>query len=1364
MALQIVRNPPIPNGFHRGQFELPLDSSYTFTVTPNPYLEVGTGAHMNVSLPISSGNWEELPIDSPALEALYFRMVNPEFRLLYDASRHKFQDYLKSSCCRRLLRRSSDGGFVRLQEQVHECRYVCAFPNIYGCGLNGTQCALCATFTSQMKLKCANKVKLPSIADEHLFNGGAMFSEYLFTQFSRSLVAQVNALESATAQSNLRAIEVTKAMKRKHEDAVAKAAANGYRLGAMFGRQITVPRSIEGSPMYYKHFLEAAYAVVGKYGRGYDLFVTVVGDTNCPDVNNSMCTNKGKFARFHQHDLLARAFANKLRALEQDILDGGLLGPIVDYLRSIEYQRWGIPHAHFLAMLERKLELEDIDRICTVELPDLDSEEGSKTWQLMLKHNLIHICDPHICGGDANQSGCGCRKRCLNEPAESTHLTGDGRVVHRCITKECGGRYAEVNYVGSNTAMQGGRFTVDSRRVMPYNPYFLRKYELHICVKIITFNLKPDYAIKYPLKGHEFAYCQAISNKWLPNQAAAMKCAVRLGPEQCAIRLLCSDLHIIRHEHMSVRLNKIYVTEQHGTIIFREDANAASMDEAIEKGLAAKDHASEFFAVNARSTPGDLCRTLQFGEFPYYYLTNVSPWTPRVKAVAKPIVVIPTTLRPNHGEVYFMNLLLHSSHSCGKTSRTELRTVNRVVHPSYESAAASLGMITSPLFWDKSLYAHMALGPALLFDLFCNLIINQFVYVQARRNDTELTMLDGFFDAEGAWKKWWQWFVFPPDFEDELVLLHEFRRRLFANACQPDNFEAFLKCLDAYAAALQPSTLNELPDVDPDETSPSVAEYKWLYWPKSEAERIIRVKRLNDDVKQMSTSQHSAYERLVSALGHDSIQGDKSFFMDGRAGAGKSFVIDCVIEFCDTHNHIVLVCSSTGVNALNLRHCRTMHGMFSVPIDADAHSRSSIERGDSMADLIAAASALVYDESFVHSKYALEVVNKVCGDMRSNIESLFGGLLFLGCGDWRQTLPIADGVRGHEDSISMCLVNWEHWPDLTRLPLEGNMRLERCKLTMSKRARKRNQKFAAFLQKIGDGMTGSTLANAKFHSRKHVKLPSRILSDTREDLISTTFSDVFDALHDSPDLVVLEEKLTNAYASTSLLALTIKDTVELNDMMLQDVHSRLRKLNLCEAPVFSYDARDVECNVCYSRPTAEVLGAQVSGLPPFQLNLCIFSVVLLLRNVDLSRGLANGTRLLVLGLSEDFIKVKILSGKPGDTFYHQIRIITRMRCQRRKNGHRLSICQFPLTPAWAITIHKAQGQSVVRLGVYLRSVVFCHGQLYVALSRGMLVDNIRVFIGHEPLVDGRHSKRTTMNMVSCELAQKCACEEMGVLV
>ena len=42
--------------------------------------------------------------------------------------------------------------------------------------------------------------------------------------------------------------------------------------------------------------------------------------------------------------------------------------------------------------------------------------------------------------------------------------------------------------------------------------------------------------------------------------------------------------------------------------------------------------------------------------------------------------------------------------------------------------------------------------------------------------------------------------------------------------------------------------------------------------------------------------------------------------------------------------------------------------------------------------------------------------------------------------------------------------------------------------------------------------------------------------------------------------------------------------------------------------------------------------------------------------------------------------------------------------------------QFPVHLAFSITINKAQGQSVRRVGIDLRVPVFSHGQLYVALS------------------------------------------------
>jgi ATP-dependent exoDNAse (exonuclease V) alpha subunit len=43
--------------------------------------------------------------------------------------------------------------------------------------------------------------------------------------------------------------------------------------------------------------------------------------------------------------------------------------------------------------------------------------------------------------------------------------------------------------------------------------------------------------------------------------------------------------------------------------------------------------------------------------------------------------------------------------------------------------------------------------------------------------------------------------------------------------------------------------------------------------------------------------------------------------------------------------------------------------------------------------------------------------------------------------------------------------------------------------------------------------------------------------------------------------------------------------------------------------------------------------------------------------------------------------------------------------------------QFPLQPAFAMTINKAQGQTLQTVGVYLPKPVFCHGQVYVAFSR-----------------------------------------------
>lgn len=53
--------------------------------------------------------------------------------------------------------------------------------------------------------------------------------------------------------------------------------------------------------------------------------------------------------------------------------------------------------------------------------------------------------------------------------------------------------------------------------------------------------------------------------------------------------------------------------------------------------------------------------------------------------------------------------------------------------------------------------------------------------------------------------------------------------------------------------------------------------------------------------------------------------------------------------------------------------------------------------------------------------------------------------------------------------------------------------------------------------------------------------------------------------------------------------------------------------------------------------------------------------------------------------------------------------------------------RFPIRLAFAITINKAQGQSLGNCGLDLDTDCFSHGQLYVACSRVGKLDNLYIF-------------------------------------
>jgi len=134
------------------------------------------------------------------------------------------------------------------------------------------------------------------------------------------------------------------------------------------------------------------------------------------------------------------------------------------------------------------------------------------------------------------------------------------------------------------------------------------------------------------------------------------------------------------------------------------------------------------------------------------------------------------------------------------------------------------------------------------------------------------------------------------------------------------------------------------------------------------------------------------------------------------------------------------------------------------------------------------------------------------------------------------------------------------------------------------------------------------------------------------------------------------------------------------------------------------------------------------GLPPGELRLKPGCPIILLRNLCPAQGLCNGTRMVVVQTSRRVLEVKLIGGKHNGEHAFIPRITLTPTEGQTGFAFALKRCQFPVNLAFALTINKAQGQSVKKVGIDLRIPVFSHGQLYVALSRATSSQNISVLL------------------------------------
>ena len=392
--------------------------------------------------------------------------------------------------------------------------------------------------------------------------------------------------------------------------------------------------------------------------------------------------------------------------------------------------------------------------------------------------------------------------------------------------------------------------------------------------------------------------------------------------------------------------------------------------------------------------------------------------------------------------------------------------------------------------------------------------------------------------------------------------------------------------------------------------------------------------------------------------------------------------------------------ASSGIVAQLLPGGRTSYSRFKIPLNLDSSSVCSITCNSALGQLLQQTALIIWDEVPMQNKYCFEAVHRSVADvLGKDLESaIFGDIPILLGGDFAQILPVVR--KGSRSQIVFaCLQSSFLWPKFKRLSLKFNMRVRQGML---------NEQFASFLLAMSytPAMYG------------RLELPSYIRHESDLDAFC---EQVF-----PKDLCRTAATDANAFANRAILALRNDTVEEFNTLLLQHIPGEEASYHA----VNSADLNEAEEGV-HQLPAEYLQTLNSAGIPPSHLRLKIGAPVILLRNLNPRNGLCNGTRLTITKLYKALLEAQIIGGQ----FHGQLRLIPRIKVSTTEGElpFILSRKQFPLRLCFAMTVNKAQGQSLDVVGIDLRSPPFSHGQLYVALSRVTDVNRLTLL----SLQDGR---------------------------
>ncbi|OSX79796.1 hypothetical protein BU14_0071s0050 [Porphyra umbilicalis] len=1100
---------------------------------------------------------------------------------------------------------------------------------------------------------------------------------------------------------------------------VVDAFRDGSAATGRIGKGVLLHASHVASPRYMAENFADSMAVVRAFGKPA-LFGTFTCNPQWKEIQDALLPNQTPNGR---PDLITRVFKMKLKELIKMIKEDNVFGYCLAFVMTIEFQKRGLPHAHWLVILRRQdvpQTADAYDKFIRAEIPK-ESDSPSLRAKV-LKHMVHGPCGSHNFPKDL---------------ASATTATEDCYPNYRRRSPQDGGE--SVAFTRGNRASQ-----IDNSWIVPYSPLLLEKFDCHINLEIVSSVAVVKYICKYIYKGPDKAMVSVVAATRddeggeevgrQPRDEIQEYLDARWIAECEAVWRGLSNPVIFRDP--AVMKMPVHLENQQPVFFAPGEVEGVAATAPKETKLTA------FFSLMQAPDDGESPSTtdLLYADIPRYFTwqTETRKWRRRQRGVQRSSEDTPTMigrvagLHPSMGDVYYMRLFLYRVKGPG--SFVDIRTYEGFVHPTYKDACAARQMLATNAVWDETLTEAASWKmPAALRELFASVVALNAPADVPDLLQKHYTALSEDMNYRLASRQAQGLDLDATEDDLRRIVLLDIEKHMRArNSCLQDH-QILIPAARVGEDGEALEVLGEAPP--PARRAGGQALAEQLPGNRDELLAAVahRVPTLQPDQKVVWDAVSESMDGSMGRL----------FFLDAPGGAGKTYLAETLLNYTRGSGHIGLAVASSAIAATLMPLGRTAHSRFKIPIEINQTSFCGFTQSTDVAKMLKKTKLIVWDEASMAHRHCFEAVDRSIVDVMG--PDVASQITWLVCGDFRQVPAVVPKGSIAEIIRASLRKSPLMWSRFTRMQLTTNMRVKTRADAGQAEEASLFEAFGKWLLAIGDGVIRSAvvlqteesargtpaqgfdletdlraalpLASGQGGARRRSPRPGSTAAEQcttkiripramclpkgsgMQELLNSVF----------PEMSTVNP--TNAAALDAMgermiLTTLNKDVLDLNELAIDQFPGQARTY-------YSIDTvsdEDMELAEVY---TTEFLNTiDHSSVPTHAMVLKVGMTVMLLRNLAAQNGDCNGTRYIVTRLGDNVIELRQI-GTNRRILIPKIDVTTSdcglpIKLKRR---------QFPIRVAFAATINKAQGATLKRLGLWLPQPVFGHGQVYVGTSR-----------------------------------------------